>query len=65
MKSETAEILILAAIVVALVLATRKPVPRVSTSSTVLLPDGTRVGDELPTIDQTALRNAVDLLLWK
>jgi hypothetical protein len=59
--------LILIGLVVAIVwLSQRKPVASVSTSTTAALPDGSVVQlDPLPTVDRSALRNAVDLLIWK
>jgi hypothetical protein len=58
--------LLVVAVLVALVYFRRKPIASVSTSSTAVLPDGSTVSiDPLRTVDRTALRNAVDLLMWQ
>jgi hypothetical protein len=58
--------LVLVLIVAALVYFNRKPIATVTTESSAVLPDGSTVQlDPLRTVDRTALRNAVDLLMWQ
>lgn len=59
-------LILLAVLAVVLLARKRAPVPSVSTSSTVALPDGSTVAlDPLTTVDRSAMKNALDLLLWK
>jgi hypothetical protein len=60
------ETIVVILVVVAMVLLTRRPVPSVSTSSSVLLPDGRTVYLEpVATNDVGGLRDALNSILWQ